>query len=220
MGFYRSQILPRCMALAMGNDGLGEHRKRAFGAVSGRVLELGFGAGLNLPYYPEEVSTVLAVEPALVNKKLARKRIDASPIPVEWVSLEGECLPVESGSVDTVTSSWTLCSIGNLAAALSEVRRVLKPGGCLHFVEHGMAPDPAVRRWQARLNPLQRFCFGGCSLDLPIDLCLENAGFEITDLETDYMPGLKVQSFLYEGVARTPGTRGSLAGGLQRRNSS
>jgi len=204
MGLYRSQVLPRCMALAMGNEGLGEHRERAFGALSGRVLELGFGAGLNLPYYPPEVSTVLAVEPALVNRKLARKRIDASSIPVEWVGLNGESLPVESGSVDAVTSSWTLCSIKDLAAALSEVRRVLKPDGCLHFVEHGMAPDAGVRRWQARLNPLQRFCFGGCSLDLPIDLCLENAGLEITELETGYMPGLKVQSFLYEGVARAP----------------
>ncbi|MEO2163335.1 MAG: class I SAM-dependent methyltransferase [bacterium] len=202
MGFYRSQVLPRCMALAMGNEGLGEHRERAFGALSGRVLELGFGSGLNLPYYPPEVTTVLAVEPALVNRKLARKRIDASPIPVEWVGLNGESLPVESGSVDAVTSSWTLCSINGLAAALAEVRRVLKPEGCLHFVEHGLAPDPSVRRWQARLNPLQRFCFGGCSLDLPIDLCLEKAGFEITELKTDYIPGLKIQSFLYEGVAR------------------
>lgn len=202
MGLYRSQVLPRCMARAMGTEELAKHRERAFGAVSGRVLELGFGAGLNLPYYPAEVSAVLAVEPALINRKLARKRIDASPIPVEWVALEGESLPVESGSVDTVTSSWTLCSIGNLAAALSEVRRVLRPGGCLHFVEHGMAPDPGIRRWQARLNPLQRFCFGGCSLDVPIDLCLEKAGFEITELEVGYMPGLKVQSFLYEGVAR------------------
>ena len=204
MGLYRSQVLPRCMALAMGTEELAEHRQRAFGALSGRVLELGFGSGLNLPHYPPEVSALLAIEPVPVNRKLARKRIAASPIPVEWVGLHGEQIPLESGSVDTVTSSWTLCSIGNLPKALAEVRRVLKPGGNLHFVEHGMAPDAGVRRWQARLNPLQRFCFGGCSLDLPIDLCLENAGLEITELETGYMPGLKVQSFLYEGVARAP----------------
>ncbi len=204
MGLYSNQVLPRVLAVGMGTKDFARRRAQFLQGVEGRVLELGFGAGLNLPHYPERVEEVLALEPARVNRRLAAKRIAQSPIPMQWIDLKGESIPLPNNAVDTVTSSWTLCTIPHLEQAFKEVRRVLKPGGQLSFIEHGLAPDESVRRWQRRLNPLQGFCFGGCKLDLAIDALIEEAGFEIQSLHTEYAPGPKVQSFLYRGTAQNP----------------
>ena len=202
MGFYSDQILPRMVALAMGGKGFREQRLATLTGVRGRVLELGFGSGHNLAFYPEGVTEVLALEPALLNRRLAAKRIAASPLPVEWVGLRGEEIPLDTNSVDCVASTWTMCTIPNLAAALRETRRVLAPGGKLHFVEHGLSADPGVARWQRRLNPMQKMWAGGCHLDRKIDELILEAGFEIEKLENFYMRGPKVATYLYRGVAR------------------
>lgn len=202
MGFYGNQVLPRMVALAMGGKGFREQRLAALSGVRGRVLELGFGAGHNLAFYPEGVTEVLALEPALVNRKLAAARIAASSLPVQWIGLRGEEIPLDAHSVDCVTSTWTMCTIPDLAAALREARRVLAPGGKLHFIEHGLSPDPGVARWQKRLNPIQKFWAGGCHLDRKIDEAILAAGFEIEELKNFHMPGPKVATYLYQGVAR------------------
>lgn len=201
MGWYEEHVLPRGLAWFMARPEFTEQRSAALAGVSGRVLELGFGAGLNLPCYPDGVTEVLALEPALLNRRLARERIAASPIPVTWVGLRGEEIPLERASVDAVTSTWTMCTIPDVARALAEVRRVLRPGGCLHFLEHGLAPDPRVARWQRRLTPFSRFCGGGCHMDRAIDRLIEAAGFRVRGLEHPRMPGPRVGTYLYRGVA-------------------
>jgi len=202
MGLYRDHILPRGVARAMAGKDVAAERPRCVGRAHGRVLEVGFGAGLNLPYYPAGVSEVLAVEPATVNRKLARKRVAAAPFPVTWVGLEGESLPVEDDAVDCVVSTWTLCTIPDLARALSEMKRVLKPDGRLLFLEHGLSPEAKVARWQHRLNPLQKLWAGGCNLDRKIDDLVADAGFAVEELENSYMKGPKFMTYLYCGVGR------------------
>jgi SAM-dependent methyltransferase len=202
MGLYGDHILPRAVALAMGGKGFREQRLAALAGVRGRVLELGFGSGHNLAFYPEGVTEVLALEPALLNRKLAAKRIAASSLPVQWVGLRGEEIPLDANSVDSVASTWTMCTIPNLAATLKETRRVLAPSGKLHFIEHGLSADPGVARWQRRLNPIQKIWAGGCHLDRKIDEAILGAGFEIEKLENFHMHGPKVATYLYRGVAR------------------
>ena len=166
------------------------------------MLEIGFGSGTNVPFYPATVSRVVAVDPAEVGRKLAGKRLARSPIPVEFVGLDGEHLPLDDASVDHVLSTWTLCSIPDVEQALAEVRRVLKPGGTLHFCEHGASPDPGVRKWQERLTPIQRRLFGGCHLDRAIDRLVAGSGLVIETLDTSYMRGPKLVGHMYEGIAR------------------
>ncbi len=185
----------------MGGRGFKAQRGPALTGARGRVLELGFGAGHNLAHYGEGVSQLLALEPAQVNRKLAQGRVRAAPFSVEWVGLRGEQIPLEDASIDAVTSTWTLCTIGELDVALREVKRVLRPGGALHFLEHGLSPDPKLARWQKRLTPIQRFCFGGCHLDRKIDSELEAAGFAVSGLETFFMKGPKIGSWMYRGRA-------------------
>lgn len=194
----------------MGDERFSAQRAAALAGTSGRVLELGFGAGHNLPHYPDAVREVLALEPATVNRKLARRRIERSAIPVSWIGLRGEQIPLDADSVDAVASTWTLCSVADVGAALAEVRRVLRPGGGLHFVEHGLAPDPGVARWQRRLNGLQKACAGGCHLDRAFDELLRAAGFELWTLEMYYIAGPRIFSFLYRGVA-APASSGAAA---------
>jgi len=205
MGLYTDHILPRCIACGMGHHKFAKQRVRAFEHVSGRVLELGFGAGHNLPCYPAAVTEVLAIEPALVNRKLARKRVEVCPIPVKWVGLRGEEIPLEDASVDAVTSAWTMCTIPELRRALCEVKRVLRPGGALYFLEHGLSPDPKVAKWQRRLTPCFRLCGGGCHLDRAIDVLIRDAGFEIHDLAHPAFAGPKAVTYLYRGVATPRG---------------
>jgi ubiquinone/menaquinone biosynthesis C-methylase UbiE len=189
MGLYGEQVLPRIINVACGLKGAAPLRRRVCEGLEGDVVELGFGSGLNVPFYPAAVKRVAAVEPADVGWKLAEKRLRATSVPVERSGLDGQSLPFADNSYDAALSTWTLCTIPDVAAALSEVRRVLKPGGTLHFVEHGLAPDERVRRWQHRLEPVQKKVFGGCHLTRPVVDLLTAAGFTITDLDEFYEEG-------------------------------
>jgi ubiquinone/menaquinone biosynthesis C-methylase UbiE len=189
MGIYGEHVLPRIINCACGLKAVEPLRQRVCEGLEGDVVEIGFGSGLNVPFYPESVARVAAVEPADVGWKLAEKRVSASSVPVERSGLDGQSLPFQDNSYDTALSTWTLCTIPDVAAALHEVRRVLKPGGSLHFVEHGLAPDENVRRWQHRLEPIQKRVFGGCHLTRQVVQLLTNAGFTITEVDVFYEEG-------------------------------
>ncbi len=189
MGFYGEQVLPRIIDKACGMKSAVPYRERACAGLSGEVVEIGFGSGLNVPHYPDAVVSVAAVDPSGVGWKLAAKRLHATAVPVQQAGLDGERLPFDDDSFDTALSTWTMCTIPDVAAALQELRRVLRPGGTLHFVEHGLAPDEKVRRMQHRMEPLQKRLFGGCHLTRPIADLVTSAGFELKELDTFYEPG-------------------------------
>ena len=189
MGFYGEHVLPRVIDVACGLKASEPLRERVCAGLHGQVVEIGFGSGHNVRHYPEAVTRVAAVEPADTGWKLARKRVDAASIPVDRVGLDGQSLPLDDDSCDTALSTWTLCTIPDVATALREVRRVLKPGGTFHFVEHGLAPDDRVQRLQHRLEPMQKRLFGGCHLTREIPDLLTDAGFEITELDVFYEDG-------------------------------
>ena len=189
MGLYGQHVLPRIVDIACGTKASKLLRDRVCGGLHGHVVEIGFGSGLNVPFYPDSVVGVAAIEPADLGWKLAGKRVADSPVPVERSGLDGQSLPLADDSCDTALSTWTLCTIPDAVAALEEVRRVLKPGGTLHFVEHGLAPDDDVQRWQHRLEPLQKRLFGGCHLTRPILDLITNAGFTIAAVDVFYDEG-------------------------------
>lgn len=200
MGFYDDQVLPRFIDLALGRP-VETTRARVVSGLTGEVLEIGFGSGRNLPHLPPQVTRLLAVEPAVVGRRLAAGRLAATAVPVEFVGDDGQRLPVPDTSVDHVLVTWTLCTIPDVERALGEVRRVLRPGGTLHFVEHGRSPRPGVARWQDRLTPLWGRCFGGCHLNRPVDRLIENAGLTLDTIETYRMGGPEFFGFAYEGIA-------------------
>lgn len=207
MGFYENRILPHIVNIAMNTKAMKEERKRCLTDVKGTVLEVGFGTGLNLPYYPRTVTRVVGVDPSETSTRLARKRIAASPFPVEIVGLSAEKIPVADASFESIVSTFTLCTIPDVAGALLEMRRVLAPGGRFYFVEHGLAQDPRVQRWQERLNSVEQTVFGGCNLNRPISALIEHAGFEIDQLENSYLKRApKFAGFLYRGVAKRSGS--------------
>jgi ubiquinone/menaquinone biosynthesis C-methylase UbiE len=185
----------------MRNQRLLPYRERVIGAAEGRVLEIGIGSGPNLPFYRPPVTEILALEPAAKLVAMAR-RAPHPDLPVRFIEASAEAIPLDNHSVDTVVTTWTLCTIPQPAKALGEMRRVLRPGGRLLFVEHGLAPDESVRWWQDRLTPASRYISGGCHLNRPIRSMIEAAGFRTERVETGYMPGLKPMSFMYEGSAR------------------
>lgn len=202
MSFYEDQILPRIIDRALGNKQIGKLRRRALDGLSGSVVELGFGSGTNVPYYPPAVERVYAIDPALVGRKLAAKRLAASDVPVEFVGLDGTAIPLPDASVDNALSTWTLCTIPDVGAALREVRRVLRPGGRLVYLEHGLSDDPKVVRRQHRFNPIQNRIAGGCNIDRDPTALIAAEGFEIERADNFVISGPKIMSYMYAGTAR------------------
>jgi ubiquinone/menaquinone biosynthesis C-methylase UbiE len=200
MGFYNDVILPRLCDLAMRNADLLPYRERAIRAARGRVLEIGIGSGRNLPFYGPAVKQVVGLEPGPKLLEMARHARQPD-IPVEFVEASAEAIPIDDRSIDTVVTTWTMCSIPNIDRALAEARRVLKPGGKLVFVEHGRAPEPQVRWWQDRLTPAWRCISGGCHLNRDIANVLRRNGFDIEVMHTGYMNGPNPMTFMYEGQA-------------------
>ena len=202
MGFYQRHIVPWLTHLSMRQAQLLPFREQTVGAAEGRVLEIGIGSGLNLPLYRGLVSSVIALEPSAELLSMARSRASAAVVPVSLLDASAEAIPLDTGSVDTVVTTWTLCTIPDISRALSEMRRVLKPGGRLLFVEHGRAPEPGVARWQDRLDPLWSHLAGGCHLNRKMDDLLIQAGFRIDTLRNPRLPGPPTHTFLYQGRAR------------------
>jgi len=205
MGFYDEQVLPRFINLVCSTKTVRPYRERVCAGLSGRVVEVGFGSGLNIPFYPPAVTSVAAIEPADTGWKLAGRRIAEAPVPIERNGLDGQKLPLSDDSCDAALSTYTLCTIPDVTAALAELRRVLKPGATLHFLDHGLAPDEKVRRMQHRLDPLQQKLFGGCHLTRPIADLVSEAGFTISELDTFYEKGApKIWGAASLGVAVSP----------------
>ena len=206
MGLYRDHVVPRLVELTCGAKGIERFRRSAMEGLSGRILEIGFGSGLNVPHYPTEVTEVLAVEPAATARRIAESRISASGVPVLHVGLDGQSVELPDASCDAALCTFSLCTIPDPAAALGEVARILVAGGRLHLLEHGVAPDPGVARWQRRIDPIERRIADGCHLSRdPVGL-LESAGFRVERLEQRYVSGPKPWSYFTIAVASSPST--------------
>jgi len=203
MGLYAKYVLPHVIDLAMQDKETSRIRSEVIPRAHGMVLELGIGSGLNLPFYSDSVRQVYGVDPSLELQKIARKRAATASVAVEFLSQPAEePLPQDDQSIDTVVITWTLCSIPEVSKALLQVKRVLKRTGQLIFVEHGLAPDPSVQMWQNRINPIWKPIAGGCNLNRKIDDLITVAGFEITELQTTYLPGPRSLTFTYQGTAQ------------------
>lgn len=201
MGVYANRVLPRMIDLACGTGAIHRQRVQVAEGLSGTVVEIGFGSGLNLPAYPSEVETVLAVEPAGRARTLAQKRMAESPIEVRHVGLDGQKIPLDDASCDGAMCTFTLCTIPDASAALAELRRVVKPGGRFHFLEHGLSPEASVAKWQYRLDPIEKRVAGGCHLTREPLRLIADAGFEIETSESAYIKGPKPWSWLTKGTA-------------------
>ncbi len=202
MGFYAERVFPKIMNAVMNSKQTRRIRSEVCAPLTGDVVEIGFGSGLNLPHLPEGVIRLRAVDPMERGKHLAAKRIAATAVPIEFIGVDGQQLPLADHSVDAVLATWTLCSIPDAVAAVREVRRVLKPGGKFHFVEHGRAPDEKVRKWQNRLNGIQNRVACGCNLNRDIPALITSGGLTIDRLDTFYAKGEpKTMGWTYQGVA-------------------
>jgi ubiquinone/menaquinone biosynthesis C-methylase UbiE len=203
MGFYEKHLLPPLLSAAMGAKPITYQRRKIVPRAEGRVLEIGFGAGHNLPWYdPAKVSHLWALEPSNDMRARAKERVAASPLDIEFLDLPGERIPLENEDADTILITYTMCTIPDVMTALSEMRRVLKPQGRMIFCEHGAAPDENVLRWQQRLTPIWKKIGGGCHLARPIAKLIADSGFRVLDLETMYLPGTpRFAGFNYWGSA-------------------
>ena len=201
MGLYNDHILPRLTHLAMASKSLGKIRASALADARGVVLEAGLGSGLNLAHYPAGVTRLLAVEPSRVAQAMARKAIARAAFPVEFAGLDGQALDLPDASVDCVVTTWTLCTIPDPARALAEFHRVLRPGGRFLFVEHGLAPDPGVAKWQQRLNGFQQTVAGGCNLNRRIDDLIAASPLRLVTLDQYYFKGPRTHAYFYQGAA-------------------
>jgi ubiquinone/menaquinone biosynthesis C-methylase UbiE len=204
MGLYCEQVVPRMVDLACGLAGFDSWRRQATDGLAGRVVEIGFGSGRNVPHYPTGVEEVFAVEPAKVARRMAGRRIDESPVPVAFVGLDGQQLPLQDASCDAALFTFTLCTVPDPQQALSELRRVVRPGGTIHFLEHGLSPQPGVAKWQHRIEPLHRRFAGGCRLTRDPTTLVEEAGFVMERNDQHYARGFKYSSWLTVGAATNP----------------
>ena len=201
MGFYSQNILPYLLDWSLSDPNLAVHRQEILADVKGKVLEIGFGTGLNLPYYPDNIKTIITVDANPKINKLAQKRIQSSDITVDCKILNGESLPMADSTFDSVVSTFTLCSIANVEQALAEIYRVIKPGGKFFFVEHGLSNEPKIQLWQNRLTPIEKVIAGGCHLNRNIRQIVENQfdTVSLKELYADNSP--KIGAYLYKGIA-------------------
>ncbi len=201
MTLYDRYVLPHLIEFSMSRADATRIRSAYIPRARGSVLEIGIGSGLNLPFYTNAVQRLSGVDPSARLLAMARRRAADVAFPVELIEQGAERLPFSDASFDTVVVTWSLCSMADPAAALGETRRVLKPDGLFIFVEHGLAPDAGVRTWQNRLTPAWRRIAGGCHLNRPTAAMIRDAGFAIDDLRTEYIPGPRPLTFMYEGTA-------------------
>lgn len=204
MGLYRRHVLPRLIDRACGTPELDRWRQQVVATLDGRVVEIGFGSGLNVPHYPEGVVEVLAVEPAEIARRLAADRVAASNVDIQYVGLDAQGLPLDDDCCDAALTTFTLCTVPDPVAALAELQRVVRPGGTIHFLEHGLSPDDGVAKWQRRIEPFQRRFADGCHLTRDAAELVVAAGFEIDWVERRYARGPKPWSWFTAGVARNP----------------
>jgi ubiquinone/menaquinone biosynthesis C-methylase UbiE len=202
MGFYNKYVLPKVVHFACGQKPAMKQRQKVVPLARGRVLEVGIGSGLNLPFYDtSKVTKVWGLDPSPEMTRMAQKAARSTAIDVEFIGLPSDEIPLEDNSVDTVLLTYTLCTIPDTAPALRQMARVLRPGGELIFCEHGAAPDASVRRWQDRITPTWKRLGGGCHLNRPIPTLIEASGFRIKDIDTMYLPGWRPATFNYWGTA-------------------
>lgn len=202
MNLYDRWILPPVLDLVMRQHQLAKYRRRVVTAASGHVLEVGVGSGLNFPLYGKQVEIVFGIDPSPRLLAIARRRAAIAGVRAELMQGSATAIPLADKTIDTVVMTWALCSIPDPLLALREMRRVLKPGGRLLFVEHGLSPEPGVERWQHRLTPLWRHIAGGCHLDRKMDGLIRTAGFDLTDLQTEYAQGPRAMAYMYQGCAQ------------------
>ena len=203
MGLYSKYILPQVVHYACGQKPAMKQRGKIIPLATGRVLEIGIGSGLNVPHYdPGKVSHLWGLDPSREMWAIAKKNAEEHHLDAEFIKAGAESIPLDDNAADTVVITYTLCTIPDVARALAEVKRVLKPRGNLLFCEHGEAPDASVRKWQERVSPLWRLVGGGCHLNRPIPRMLETSGFNSSDMQTMYIPGWKPACFNYWGTAR------------------
>jgi ubiquinone/menaquinone biosynthesis C-methylase UbiE len=202
MGFYQDQVVPLLINLTMRRRDLAAYRSRVVPSADGRVLEIGMGSGLNLPFYSRNVKDLIGLDPSPKLLSMVRQNLPPDTLSPELIEGSAEAIPLENRSIDTVVTTWTLCSIPDAALAVREMRRVLRPTGRLVFIEHGRAAEANVRWWQDRLTPAWKRLGGGCHLNRPIQKLIEDGGFQFDRLETGYMRGPKPLTFMYEGSAR------------------
>ena len=203
MGFYQERVIPYLVQRSTRQETLVPYRERVVSGAGGRILEVGIGSGVNLRYYGDRAEHVIGLDPSAKLLKVAAEAERRARLSIELVKGSAEMIPIEDKSIDTVLTTWTLCSIPDVNQALSEMRRVLKPNGRLLFVEHGLSSDDKVRRWQERLNPIWKRVAGGCNLNRAVTHLIEVAGFRVERVDTGYMKGPKPMTFMYEGCARS-----------------